>query len=80
MIPNPDQPDRCPSIDPYDTLQCGRRIHEDDQCQSGGIAWKKGAPRILTDGERLAHIRALAAEHAECSGCPTPWWLTNALA
>lgn len=40
--PNPDQPDRCPSIDPHDTLQCGRRVHDDDQCQLGGIAWKKG--------------------------------------
>ena len=40
--PNPDQPERCPSIDPYDTLQCGRRIHGDDQCQFGGIAWRKG--------------------------------------
>lgn len=27
----------------------------------------------------LDHIRALAAEHAQCSGCPTPWWLTQAL-
>lgn len=41
--PNPKQPERCPSIDPYDTLQCGRRVHADDQCQCGGIAWRKGA-------------------------------------
>ncbi|GAB3776713.1 hypothetical protein FB382_004374 [Nocardioides ginsengisegetis] len=40
--PNPDQPARCPSIDPHDTLQCARRIHEDDQCVFGGIGWKKG--------------------------------------
>lgn len=40
--PDPNQPDRCPSIDPHDTLQCGRRIHDDDQCQYGGIAWKRG--------------------------------------
>ena len=26
----------------------------------------------------LARVRALAAEHAECSGCRTPWWLTAA--
>ena len=41
--PDPNQPERCPSIDPHDELQCGRRIHEDDQCAFGGIAWKKGS-------------------------------------
>lgn len=40
--PNPDQPERCPSIDPHDTLQCARRIHDDDQCQFGTLAWRKG--------------------------------------
>lgn len=40
---NPNQPDRCPSIDPYGTLQCGRLLHPDDQCHFGAIAWKKGA-------------------------------------
>jgi hypothetical protein len=50
--PNPDQPDRCPSIDPYDELQCGRRIHDDDQCVYGGIAWKRGTPRHVSDRER----------------------------
>lgn len=33
---------RCPSMDPYGSLQCGRRVHEDTQCHFGGIAWKKG--------------------------------------
>jgi len=79
MTVTPNQPDRCPSIDPHATLQCGRRVHDDDQCQFGGIAWKKGAPRHLTDAEILDRIRALAAEHAGCSGCPTPGWLTVAL-
>lgn len=66
--PNPDQPDRCPSIDPHDTLQCGRRIHEDDQCQYGGIAWKKGTSRYVSPEERVAaqqvEIAALKAENA----------------
>ena len=44
--PRPDQPGRCPSIDPHDTLQCTRATHDDDQCQAGGIAWRKGSPRI----------------------------------
>jgi len=66
--PNPDQPDRCPSIDPHDTLQCGRRIHEDDQCQYGGIAWKKGTSCYVSPEERVAaqqvEIAALKAENA----------------
>ena len=56
--PNPDQPDRCPSIDPDDTLQCGRKIHDDDQCQFGGIGWKKGTPRYVSAEEHLASLRA----------------------
>ena len=59
--PNPDQPDRCPSIDPHDTLQCGRRIHEDDQCQYGGIAWKKGTPRHVTAEEQVEELRVEVA-------------------
>ena len=66
--PNPGQPERCPSIDPHDELQCGRRIHDDDQCQFGGIGWKKGTPRYVSDHERaenaeaaLARVRALLA-------------------
>ena len=47
--PNPNQPDRCPSIDPYGALQCGRRIHDDDQCHIGGIAWTKGTPPVIND-------------------------------
>lgn len=65
--PNPDQPDRCPSIDPHDTLQCGRRIHEDDQCKFGGIAWRKGAPRYVSDSERLVAAEA-ECEYAEDHG------------
>lgn len=80
MNPNPSQPDRCPSIDPHDTLQCGRRIHEDGHCQFGGIAWKKGTPRYVSPEERLDRIRVLAAEHAGCSRCSTPPWLIAALA
>jgi hypothetical protein len=57
--PNPNQPDRCPSIDPHDTLQCGRRIHDDDQCQFGGIAWKKGTPRHMSDRERADRLEAM---------------------
>lgn len=60
--PNPDQPDRCPSIDPHDELQCARRIHEDDQCQCGGIGWKKGTPRYISDREKVASCRAVLAE------------------
>lgn len=56
-IPNPDQPDRCPSIDPYDTLQCGRRIHDDDACRYGGIGWKKGTPRHVTAEEQVEVLR-----------------------
>ena len=58
--PNPDQPDRCPSIDPHDTLQCTRRIHEDGQCQSGGIAWVKGTPRYMSDAERANRMEGMA--------------------
>lgn len=70
--PNPDQPDRCPSIDPHDELQCGRRIHDDDQCVFGGIAWRKGTPRYVSDRERaqtaeatLARVEAALARHPE---------------
>lgn len=34
--------ERCDSLDPYGTLRCTRAVHEDDQCQYGGIAWKRG--------------------------------------
>ena len=30
--------------------------------------------------EAVEHLANLAAEHLNCSGCPTPWWLTNWLA
>lgn len=63
--PNPDQPDRCPSIDPHDTLQCTRRIHEDGQCQSGGIAWVKGTPRYMSDAERANRMEGMAERLAE---------------
>ncbi len=53
----PDQPGRCPSIDPHDTLQCTRAIHDDDQCQAGGIAWRKGSPRIEWDRERADRLQ-----------------------
>lgn len=40
--PNPGQPKRCQSMDPYDGgLQCGRKRHEGDQHQFGGIAWQE---------------------------------------
>lgn len=29
---------------------------------------------------RIEKLADLAAEHIACSGCPTPWWLTNWLA
>jgi hypothetical protein len=60
-VPNPDQPERCPSIDPYDTLQCGRRIHYDDQCWYGEIAWKKGTPRHVTAEEQVEELRVEVA-------------------
>jgi hypothetical protein len=34
--------------------------------------------RTLAD--HMAKVKALAAEHDHCSGCPTPWWLRAALA
>lgn len=35
---------------------------------------------VAADADRLtAKVRDLAAEHAACSGCPTPWWLQQAL-
>ena len=55
--PRPDQPGRCPSIDPHDTLQCTRAIHDDDQCRAGGIAWRKGSPRIEWDRERADRLQ-----------------------
>lgn len=58
-LPDPDQPGRCPSIDPHDTLQCGRSIHEDDRCRFGGIAWKKGTPRYVSDRERAERLEGL---------------------
>jgi hypothetical protein len=63
--PNPDQPERCPSIDPHDTLQCGRRIHDDEQCQFGGIAWKKGTQRYMSDRERADRLEAMCERLAE---------------
>jgi len=53
-LPDPTQPGRCPSIDPHDTLQCGRSIHTDEFCQFGGISWTKGTPRIVSPYEALA--------------------------
>ena len=61
--PRPDQPGRCPSIDPLDTLQCTRRIHDDDQCQAGGIAWRKGSPRIESDRERANRLQEDVEEY-----------------
>ena len=29
--------------------------------------------------DQMAKVKALAAEHDHCSGCPTPWWLRAAL-
>lgn len=56
MEPNPDQPDRCQSIDPYSTLQCARKDHpDDDNCQFGGIAWEKGTPRHV-ELELVRHL------------------------
>ena len=63
--PNPNQPERCPSIDPHDALQCGRRSHEDDQCQYGGIGWKKGAPRYVSAEERLASFGDVLTKAAD---------------
>lgn len=36
-------------------------------------------PSPATDGlrEAIEKLADLAAEHLNCSGCPTPWWLTN---
>ena len=61
--PRPDQPGRCPSIDPHDTLQCTRAIHDDDQCQAGGIAWRKGSPRIESDRERADRLQEDVEEY-----------------
>jgi len=61
--PNPKQPMRCPSIDPHDTLQCTRAIHDDDQCQAGGIAWRKGSPRIESDRERADRLQEDVEEY-----------------
>ena len=61
--PRPDQPGRCPSIDPHDTLQCTRSIHDDDQCQAGGIAWRKGSPRIEWDRERADRLQEEVEEY-----------------
>lgn len=52
LQPNSDQPGRCPSIDPYNTLQCGRSIHDDDHCRLGGISWIKGTPRYLSETDK----------------------------
>ena len=40
------------------------------------------ATRARAEGaaEALRPIQNLAMEHANCSGCPTPWWLTQELA
>lgn len=27
--------------------------------------------------ERIDKLADLAAEHLNCTGCPTPWWLVN---
>lgn len=61
--PRPDQPGRCPSIDPHDTLQCTRAIHDDDQCSAGGIAWRKGSPRIEWDRERADRLQKEVEEY-----------------
>lgn len=62
--PNPDHPNRCPSIDPHDTLQCMRQIHEDALCQSGGIGWVKGTPRYISDRERVSQLSEQLAQVA----------------
>ena len=66
--PRPDQPGRCPSIDPHDTLQCTRAIHDDDQCRAGGIAWRKGSPRIEWDLERCDCGRVVPCRHCDPTG------------
>jgi hypothetical protein len=71
--PNPAQPDRCPSIDPHDELQCTRRIHEDDQCVCGGIGWKKGTPRYISDREKAGSALLLAKSWENCECQPVCW-------
>jgi len=74
--PNPDQPGRCPSIDPHGVLQCTRAIHEDDACHCGGIAWRKGSPRHVSDRERAdaaeARLRKVIALIVEWEETPLP--------
>ena len=62
--PDPNWPGRCPSIDPDDTLQCTRKVHGDDACRSGGIAWRKGEPRHVGARERVALLERLIDEVA----------------
>ena len=48
--------------------------------KSDWLAAREQAARRETAEANEARINALAdlaAEHMNCSGCPTPWWLTN---
>lgn len=36
--------------------------------------------RVREVQQRINALADLAAKHLNCSGCPTPWWLTNWLA
>jgi len=35
------------------------------------------AAEIARLRKQIDTLADLAAEHLNCSGCPTPWWLTN---
>lgn len=36
-----------------------------------------GCPWCDRLNEQIEALANLAAEHRNCSGCPTPWWLIN---
>lgn len=65
MTTDMEQSDRCPSRDPYGTLRCARRVHDDNQCQFGGIAWKKDAEPYMSDRERADRLEAMCNRLAE---------------
>ena len=44
-------------------MYCTRAIHDDDQCQAGGIAWRKGSLRIEWDRERADRLQEEVEEY-----------------
>jgi hypothetical protein len=58
------------------TAESAHRAHVAEQVAAVVAGVRAEAERMRGHLDRIAD---LSAEHIKCTGCPTPWWLTEAL-